>query len=55
MATYSNIRAWKIPDRRAWQATVCIITKSHTYMTEHMRLPLNIPITLEKSYALFKS
>ena len=31
MATPSNILVWRIPmDREAWQATVCVVTKSQT-------------------------
>ena len=33
MATYSTILAWRIMDRRAWQATVRGIAKSQTQLS----------------------
>ena len=35
MAWHASIFAWRIPmDRRAWQTTVCGITKSRTQLSE---------------------
>ena len=35
MATHSSIRAWRIPWTGAWQATVCGVTKSPTWLSTH--------------------
>ena len=35
MATHSSILAWRIPmDRGAWQATVYVVTKSRTRLSD---------------------
>ena len=35
MATHSSILAWRIPmDRGAWQATVHVVTKSQTQLSD---------------------
>ena len=35
MATHSSILAWRIPmDREAWWATVCLVTKSQTKLSD---------------------
>ena len=33
MATHSSILAWRIPDRRAWQAIVYRVAKSQTQLS----------------------
>ena len=36
MATHSSILTWRIPmDRGAWWATVCLVTKSQTQLSDH--------------------
>ena len=35
MAIHPSILAWKIPmDREAWQATICGVTKSQTWLSD---------------------